>query len=69
MSFHQVDLGQILEGARGQMGKAVGLQSNALDHVFNECSTIILRQQEEIKRLNELLAKNAKEKPSTPEKK
>ncbi|MBC8548290.1 MAG: hypothetical protein H8D23_01440 [Candidatus Brocadiales bacterium] len=51
------------------MGKAVGLQSNALDHVFNECSTIILRQQEEIKRLNELLAKNAKEKPSTPEKK
>ena len=57
---NQADLGKILEGARGQMGKATGLYSNALDFVFNECSNIILTQQEEIKRLNELLAKKAK---------
>lgn len=57
MSENQ-DLGKILEGARSQMGKAVGLQSNALDFVFNELSNIILGQQEEIKRLNGLLAKN-----------
>jgi len=67
MSQQPKDLGQILENARGQMGKAVGLNSNALDYVFNECSNIILKQQDEIKRLNELLAKNAK--PSTLEKK
>ena len=54
------DLGQILEQARGQMGKATGLYSNALDFVFNEASNIILGQQEEIKRLNALLAKKAK---------
>jgi len=61
------DLGQILESARGQMGKATGLYSNALDFVFNEASNIILGQQEEIKRLNALLAKQAK-KPDKPEK-
>ncbi len=62
MSAKQVDLGQILENARGQMGKSVGIQSNALDFVFNECSTIILKQQEEIQRLNELLVKAEKNK-------
>ena len=58
MSQNNQDLGKVLEGARSQMGKAVGLQSNALDFVFNELSNIILRQQDELKRLNELLAKN-----------
>jgi hypothetical protein len=63
MSSQPKDLGQILEQARGQMGKANGLISNALDFIFNETSNVILQQQEEIKRLNELLAKKNVQEP------